>query len=96
MGRPQSQRFLSQQSDDRSPLARATEWVSVAATAALEIAVPILIGFWLDKRLGTHVLFMLIGVAVGITACIWSLLRMAAPGQEADKDHDDDFRRLNR
>ncbi len=43
---------------------------------ALEMVLPGLAGYWLDQRLGTVVLFMLIGFAVGCTASVVHLIRM--------------------
>jgi F0F1-type ATP synthase assembly protein I len=65
--------------DDRSLLARATEWTSGATTVAAEMVVPILIGAWIDKRLGLPGVFAIIGGVLGMTAGIWSLLRMVEP-----------------
>ncbi len=43
---------------------------------ALEMVLPGLAGYWLDQRLGTVVLFMLVGFAVGGTASIMHLIHM--------------------
>jgi F0F1-type ATP synthase assembly protein I len=43
---------------------------------ALEMVLPGLAGYWLDQRLGTLVLFMLIGFALGSTAAAVHLMRM--------------------
>jgi F0F1-type ATP synthase assembly protein I len=65
--------------DDRSMLARATEWASSAMTIAIEMVAPVLIGAWIDGRLGTKGVFAIIGGAIGVTAGIWSLLRVVEP-----------------
>ncbi|MCI0493165.1 MAG: AtpZ/AtpI family protein [Planctomycetes bacterium] len=43
---------------------------------SLEMVVPGLVGYWLDERLGTVVLFMLVGFAVGGIAGVMHLLHM--------------------
>jgi hypothetical protein len=63
-------------SDDRSPLAKAYQWSTRIMIVALEMVLPGLAGHWLDKRLGTVVLFMLIGFAAGGTAAIVHLIHM--------------------
>jgi F0F1-type ATP synthase assembly protein I len=71
--------------DDRSPLAKAAEWVSVATTVALQMAAPPLVGVWIDRWLGTGVLFAVVGGAIGMAAGLWSLLRMT---ELLRRDHD--------
>lgn len=48
-------------------------------TIAIEMVVPILVGAWLDRRFGSKGLFSIIGGVLGMTAGIWSLLRMVEP-----------------
>jgi hypothetical protein len=43
---------------------------------SLEMVLPGLAGYWLDKQLGTAVLFMLLGFAVGVSAAVIHLVRM--------------------
>ena len=43
---------------------------------ALEMVLPGLAGYWLDKRLGTVVLFMLLGFGLGGTASVVHLMQM--------------------
>lgn len=62
--------------DDRSPLAKAYEWAARVMVVSLEMVVPGLVGYWLDERLGTVVLFMLVGFAVGGIAGVMHLLHM--------------------
>ena len=54
----------------------AYQWASRIMVVALEMVLPGLAGHWLDKRLGTVVLFMLIGLGLGSTAAIVHLIRM--------------------
>jgi len=44
---------------------------------ALEMVLPGLAGYWLDQRIGTVVLFMLIGFGLGCTAAVAQLVQIA-------------------
>ena len=48
---------------------------------ALEMVLPMLAGHWLDKKLGTVVLFLLIGLALGCSATVIQLMQIARSGQ---------------
>lgn len=52
---------------------------------AMEMVLPGLAGYWLDKRLGTVVLFMLLGFGLGSTAAVVHLMRMVQSEQIADE-----------
>ena len=75
--------------DDRSPLASGLEWSSRITTVALEMVIPALLGYWLDQRLGTLPLFIVLGSVFGFVAGLLSLLRLTRP-TKPDKDHTDD------
>ena len=53
---------------------------------SLEMVLPGLAGYWLDLQLGTKVLFMLVGFALGCTAAAAHLIRLTRP----DKNRPDD------
>jgi len=63
-------------SDDRSPIATAYQWASRIIVVALEMVLPGMAGLWLDKQLGTVLLFMLIGFGLGCTASVIHLVQM--------------------
>ena len=63
-------------SDDRSPIATAYQWASRIIVVALEMVLPGMAGLWLDKQIGTVVLFMLIGFALGCTSAVIHLVQM--------------------
>ena len=67
------------QRDDRVPLAIAMEWTSRITTISLEMVVPALAGYWLDQRLGTRVLFLIVGAILGFSTALLSLLRLTKP-----------------
>jgi F0F1-type ATP synthase assembly protein I len=62
--------------DDRSPAAIAYQWASRIMIVAMEMVLPGLAGHWLDKQLGTVVLFLLVGLCLGCTAAVFHLLAM--------------------
>jgi hypothetical protein len=55
-------------------MAIALGWSATIMTISAEMVVPGLIGYWVDQRLGTRVLFLLIGLAAGCTAAALSLV----------------------
>ncbi len=65
--------------DDRSLLARAAGWASNATTISVEMVVPILLGAWVDQRLGIKGPFVILGAVIGFSAGLWSLLRLVEP-----------------
>jgi F0F1-type ATP synthase assembly protein I len=68
--------------DGRSPLARASEWATRIMTVSLEMVLPGLAGYWLDQKLHTVALFMLIGFALGGTAAVVHLLHLTRESDE--------------
>lgn len=54
---------------------------------SLEMVLPGLAGYWIDKRLGTVCLFLVIGLTAGGVVGMQQLLRLA---RQSTKQHDDD------
>lgn len=63
--------------DDRSALAVALAWATQAMTIAAEMAVPALVGHWLDGKFGTGVILTLVGVGLGFALGTWHLILLA-------------------
>ena len=63
--------------DDRSALAVAVAWASHVTSIALEMALPTLLGHWIDRWLGTGIVFLLVGAVSGFVVGMWHLLRFA-------------------
>lgn len=57
-------------------LARAYEWVSRIIVVSLEMILPGLAGFWIDRRLGTVLVFLVVGLVVGCTFGIRHVIRL--------------------
>jgi F0F1-type ATP synthase assembly protein I len=62
--------------DDRSSYANAMQWVSIITTISMEMVLPGVIGYWIDQRLGTRVVFLILGVIFGFVGGIWQLIRL--------------------
>jgi hypothetical protein len=73
---------VTNEHDDRSPMAQAMEWTSQVTTIAVEMALPGLGGHWLDRRLGTGMVFLLVGVALGFAMGMWHLLKLTQGASE--------------
>ncbi|MBN1910796.1 MAG: AtpZ/AtpI family protein [Pirellulales bacterium] len=58
-------------------MAQAMGWVSQVTTIGLEMALPALAGHWLDQRLGTKLVFLLLGTVLGFATGMWHLLKLA-------------------
>jgi F0F1-type ATP synthase assembly protein I len=76
-------------SDDRSPIAKAYQWASRIMLASLEMVLPCLAGLWIDTKLGTVALFMVIGLAIGCSLGMWHLLRMLANERQSETSKKD-------
>ena len=87
---------LTAPNDGRSPMAKAAAAASRAMTVAVEMVLPGVLGFWIDKRLGTWILFTILGFVFGLTLAIWHLLKMtkavAANNSQESKSETDSSR----
>ena len=73
------------QSDQRSPTAVAYQWASRIITVSIEMVLPGLAGYWLDRRFGVIPLFTVAGFGVGLVLGMWHLIRMSSACDTADK-----------
>jgi F0F1-type ATP synthase assembly protein I len=62
--------------DDRSAVAIAMAWASRIIALSASMVVPALIGAWIDQQLNTKVVFLLLGMALGIAAAVVQLMRI--------------------
>ncbi|MGL6226272.1 MAG: AtpZ/AtpI family protein [Thermoguttaceae bacterium] len=65
--------------DSRSPLAIGYTWSIIVSSIAFEMVLPILLGFWIDQKLGTLVLFTLLGAVLGMTIALLQLIQLGKP-----------------
>lgn len=77
---------VKEQRDSRSPLALGLDWSSRVTTVALEMVVPALLGYWADQKLGTFVLFLIVGTSFGFITGLMSLLRLVRPNKPDGTD----------
>ncbi len=67
-------------------MAQAMAWVSRITTISFEMVLPGLLGIWVDRKLGTKVLFTLLGFAAGLTVAVWHLVRIASSDSKSQQD----------
>jgi len=60
-------------------MVRGMEWAARVTAISLEMVLPGLLGFWLDRTLGTVMVFLVLGVILGMTVGMMHLVRLAAP-----------------
>jgi hypothetical protein len=63
--------------DDRSPIAIGLEWSTRIITLGLEMAIPTVGGYWLDKHWGTLPFFVCVGAFVGVAIAVWQFFLIA-------------------
>ncbi|MHC4400416.1 MAG: AtpZ/AtpI family protein [Planctomycetota bacterium] len=66
-------------------IAQAAAWGSRITAIALEMVVPGIIGLWIDRQLGTVMVFLVLGVAMGMTVGMIQLVRLAASAQRDEQ-----------
>ena len=71
--------------DGRSPIAVAMQWASQVTTISIEMVLPLLLGVWVDRRLGSRALFTILGGIAGLWLGIWNLIRLAKVLAAGDK-----------
>jgi hypothetical protein len=57
-------------------MAVAMEWVGRIWAVALMMVLPGLAGYWLDQRLHTRVVFLILGLGLGCTTAMWYLIQI--------------------
>ena len=62
--------------DTRSPMAKALDLVSQITTISLMAVLPAVGGYFIDDWLSTKIVFILIGLAIGMTAAGFQLLKL--------------------
>ena len=74
--------------DERSNLAKGMDWAARTTTACLSMVIPSVGGYYADQYFGTRVLFLLIGLALGMFLGIYQLMRLAAAVTAGEKKDD--------
>ena len=78
--------MVTNPTDDRSAIARAYGWTAQITTVALEMVLPALGGVWLDAKLGTKFLFLILGAVLGFVVGFWHLLKLTIPISKNTQD----------
>ncbi len=78
---------MNNSNDDRSPIAKAWAKAQTITTISITMVVPCLIGYFVDQRLGTVVLFTFLGLAFGMSCAIWQLMKLVSETTDEDRGH---------
>ncbi len=65
-------------SEPQSPLSKAAAWAAEVTTIAMEMAVPGLAGWWLDRKLDTSPLCLSVGGGIGLALGLLHLVRFSS------------------
>ncbi len=68
--------MVEQPSDERPPMAVAMEWSAHITTIGLEMALPAIGGFFLDRSIGTLPLFLILGAMAGLVISFFHILQI--------------------
>ncbi len=60
-------------------MAKAVAWSSEVISIAIEMVLPMLLGIWLDRKLGTVMVFVLLGAVLGFSLGLFHLVRLTKP-----------------
>ena len=74
-----------QKTDDRSSMAKAIDRGTQVISACFLMVLPLFIGLWVDRKLGTVVLFTILGLIFGMAGGIWSLVKLVAATEKDDE-----------
>jgi F0F1-type ATP synthase assembly protein I len=74
--------------DDRSVLALAWAWATRIIVISAEMVAPGLFGYWLDRRLGTPYILMLLGFAFGMWIAAKELMQIARENESKKTNTD--------
>ena len=72
--------------DDRSPTAKGLSKVSEIIAICMMMIVPGLIGYWVDQKVGSRVVFTLLGLILGMSVAVMQLVRLVSVADESRDD----------
>lgn len=78
--------------DDRSHMAKSLSKVSEIIAISMLMIVPGLIGYLIDQKVGSQIVFTLLGLGLGMTGAVMQLVRLVSSPSRPDVDssHADD------
>lgn len=72
-----------------APAPSASEFAGIGLQFAAAVVLFLLVGQWLDRKLGTSPVFVIVGVFVGASAAFYSMYRkISAAQREMDRQRD--------
>lgn len=71
--------------DDRSVLAKAYEWAWRIIAVSLVMVLPGVAGYWIDTKLGTVCLFLVVGLGIGGFAASRMLMQIARESNRGNR-----------
>jgi len=80
--------------DDRSPMAKSFSKASEVTSISIMMFVPGLVGYWIDQKVGSVLLFTLLGLALGMGVAFRQLMLLVSDpadggrGPEVDSDEE--------
>ncbi len=79
---------MKPQPDDRSAVAIAVARASQITSICLGMVIPGVVGYWIDQRLNTKIVFTLLGAVFGLSYGIYALVRITSksPGPRHKPD----------
>jgi F0F1-type ATP synthase assembly protein I len=80
--------FPNSPEEKRSGLALGYALSIRVSAIAIEMVLPCVVGVWLDEKLGTFLLFTVLGAILGMTTAILSLMRLATNQPFSEKNQE--------
>lgn len=77
---------MTQPVDDRSPSAKALSKVTQITSISLMMIIPAIIGYFIDQRFQTLILFTTVGLVLGISSSIWQLIKFVAHQEQIESN----------
>ena len=68
--------------EDRNPMRGVVPYLDLGLRFALSIVLGVYLGYWLDSKLSTTPLFILLGLALGATSGFLTIYRAAFPAKK--------------
>lgn len=68
--------------DDRSPMAKSLSKVSEIIAISMLMIVPGLIGYLIDQKVGSRVVFTLLGLCLGMAGAVMQLVRLVSVSEK--------------
>lgn len=64
--------------DDRSPMAKSFSKASEVTSISIMMIVPGLVGYWIDQKVGSVLVFTLLGLALGMGVAVRQLMHLVS------------------